>query len=900
MTDAQGNSTDAVRLPRRPLEVAACAILLCAGILVNYDKFATTPTAREHLGLNDAWQYFGPSAYFLDRSLHHGEFPLWNPLVYCGVPFAANPQSKSFYPPHLVRSLLTWDPTPEASHRSVKALLFVHIALGGLGAFCLARTLGLSASAAMLAGYVFVFNSQFVRRVVAHHYIDALVWLPWVLLFLEWACAATSRAARARFIVCGAFALGMSALAGYPQTTIYVGLATLAYAAFRRIPGRHAGTPRGPGPLRGVTADLGILAAVSLGAILLASVAIVPAIELFALSSRGSHGVTLKETGLEITTLSDVGRVFFGYAGPERITVGLLSGVAGVLVLMSLWTARRRQAAVWAAVMLPLADLAIGTPMPFSTLLLEYLPFSLAQPQRMFAILFLPLGILAGFGLDAFARPLHRGASRYLRCAFVFVIAAAVTYLTWLVRFTPIVGAGNRLAMDAPPAALVVPPLLAILALAVVWRAGTRWIGPAVLGLAICDLAVWNIPYVKHLTDIATVSNLSDPSVKTKPLALDNKRFVSPLPNTSIARWRPIINGYEPSVPTATWDAVSAHGAETLYSREQLAKRVIRDNKYTSLFLWRPFWLVKHVSESDMPPKDATFVPDEVAFVDAPTHLVPKTQEFRTSYFDTDPGQDLMGAPMELVWEGQMPGREFARIELKTAEPLPRAIRVTYTCSAGGMLHPRFTDGMSGEPMDAQVQPINMADSPATVEFLVPGTVEPTFSLVFAPHEASGRVTIHRVDAVTVADETAERLRVVSWRANEAILWVEDIPAPRLLMFTDSIYPGWRAYVDGERAEIVRTNGAFKGVEIPAGSHAVRFEFRPISILIGMMISGFALVAASIVLLWAGRPRQFREPTRAPEGPFISEPDSRTLSSELEEVAHEDEPAIVPEDSTRP
>jgi hypothetical protein len=63
-----------------------------------------------------------------------------------------------------------------------------------------------------------------------------------------------------------------------------------------------------------------------------------------------------------------------------------------------------------------------------------------------------------------------------------------------------------------------------------------------------------------------------------------------------------------------------------------------------------------------------------------------------------------------------------------------------------------------------------------------------------------------------------------------------------LLVLADTDYPGWTATVDGQPARILRVNGAFRAVEVPAGARQVRFEYRPGWLLPGAIISAAALL----------------------------------------------------------
>lgn len=53
-----------------------------------------------------------------------------------------------------------------------------------------------------------------------------------------------------------------------------------------------------------------------------------------------------------------------------------------------------------------------------------------------------------------------------------------------------------------------------------------------------------------------------------------------------------------------------------------------------------------------------------------------------------------------------------------------------------------------------------------------------------------------------------------------------DIPYDGYLVFSENRYPGWEAYVDGERAEITPFS-VIQAVKLTAGHHVVRFVYRP-------------------------------------------------------------------------
>jgi uncharacterized membrane protein YfhO len=79
---------------------------------------------------------------------------------------------------------------------------------------------------------------------------------------------------------------------------------------------------------------------------------------------------------------------------------------------------------------------------------------------------------------------------------------------------------------------------------------------------------------------------------------------------------------------------------------------------------------------------------------------------------------------------------------------------------------------------------------------------------------------------------------------NEVIISV-DAPTVGWLVLSDTWYPGWKVFIDGERSKLYKANYAFKAVEVPPGNHEVIFEYNPVSIYIGGIIT--LLVITGIV-----------------------------------------------------
>lgn len=364
----------------------------------------------------DAFTYFLPYWDYRMAALRAGDLPLWNPYLFLGAPFLANPQAAVLYPPHWSLSWLT----PEQA-LNWSAILHVWLAAGftyTLGR----RSFGLTRLAAWLGGLVFGLSGFALARVENINQLNALAWLP-ALLWLHDETAhalarpedpAARRAARWRQSLRWGAALSvviaLQILAGHTQTT-FINLVGLGLYAVARLGWRR---PRGADLQRGLAPLLAVIPA-----LLLSAAQLLPTLELNGLGLR-TGGLPFRQAvsfslrprllaqtflppfggGLAEAFASEGYAEFAGYTG---IVALALAAVA----LRRAWRRRGADDAPRARGPVALAAagvfLALGAYNPVYYLLWRFVPgFDLFRaPARWLAFFALGVAVLAGAGLDA-------------------------------------------------------------------------------------------------------------------------------------------------------------------------------------------------------------------------------------------------------------------------------------------------------------------------------------------------------------------------------------------------------------------------------------------------------------------------------------------------------------------
>jgi len=131
------------------------------------------------------------------------------------------------------------------------------------------------------------------------------------------------------------------------------------------------------------------------------------------------------------------------------------------------------------------------------------------------------------------------------------------------------------------------------------------------------------------------------------------------------------------------------------------------------------------------------------------------------------------------------------------------------------------------------------------------GVTRPILELVprsaFADDEAGGLALVLRNDgpeaAIPVPDSEAEEIRVSEFTGDR--LSAEFVaPEEAVLVYRDTMAPGWSAALNGEQAELLVVDGVNKAIAVSPGQHRVEFVYRPWAYLFSFALRALVLLAA--------------------------------------------------------
>jgi hypothetical protein len=237
---------------RRPNLSAALLLLLLALLFMG---FTLWPSGGQILGGHDMRGYYFPYYELVREAVRSGRLPFWEPTLFNGYPFMAQPQQNAFYPP-------LWPGFILPLNTGISLYMLLHIWLAGMGMFLLVRYLNSRWLPAILSAIAFAFSGLLAGRLWAgHSTVYALVaWTPWIILGLFWS---VRRSTIWTAIIAG-LPVGLSLLAGHIPSFLYVGMIWGLFVLYLLI------TENGRRPLVLRQALIMLLAGLALAAVQLA------------------------------------------------------------------------------------------------------------------------------------------------------------------------------------------------------------------------------------------------------------------------------------------------------------------------------------------------------------------------------------------------------------------------------------------------------------------------------------------------------------------------------------------------------------------------------------------------------------------------------------------------------
>ncbi len=119
-----------------------------------------------------------PWRHFTVTTLRDGQLPLWNPYIFCGIPFIANPQPAMFYP---VNWLFQWLPV----ERAISYSAVFHIFLSGWFLYLFLRQKQLTPAASCFGAITFAFSGFLITKAQFPPMTNVVPWLPLSLFCFE-------------------------------------------------------------------------------------------------------------------------------------------------------------------------------------------------------------------------------------------------------------------------------------------------------------------------------------------------------------------------------------------------------------------------------------------------------------------------------------------------------------------------------------------------------------------------------------------------------------------------------------------------------------------------------------------------------------------------------------------
>ncbi len=754
-----------------------------------------------------------------------GRWPVWNPWVTFGQPMLAEPDTQVLYP-------FTWLNLILPLGTAYTVFVLGHLVLSGFGLFRLARRLGVEPGGAFVAGAVWMLSGPFVSMVNVWHHFAGAAWMPWVLEAAESTCLCGGRP---RQVLRWGLLTGLQVLAGSAD----VAAMTALLAAVLVV--RHLVSPGAGNWLRARVAA-GALGAVALGLGLSAALW-VPTLEVARRSLRWSlpaaaqeywslHPLSLLQLGLplflvDLPLRAEWRQALFEGREPflESVYIGLPAlALAGVALL-----GRARHALFLTGVAVLSGLVALGRHTVFHTAAVVLLPplATLRFPQKATIVTALALALLAGLGFEAWSSP------DFWRSRWGFVLGLAAAAIAALSALAGVLFGAEHLGQAT---------LLPVSEAGAPYRELFAPVAGQLAGAALCATAVLVAAALAARGRCPARPSAVAAGVLAVASLVSAHRSLHPTaPAELIASRSPILQILRPGLLTRvlTYSYGAVPGSSERYLGRRIAHLVDAVPRGWSYREGVSFGLQQYLP-APMPTRYGIFGSFDVD----QRGLYPKGLDELTRLpwaLDEAPAARTrllqLGGVTHVValhTKGFEALREVARFPSVYAEPI-RVFRVE--------------EPLPRTYMAEGVRVVPDGDALAAL-------VDPRFDFRREVLLAEGPPPRRP------GSDSAGESRVVSYLPDRVQLEVSARRAA-VVVLLDSYDPGWRAWVDGQPARLLRVNVAFRAVAVPAGDHRVEMRYRPPALFLGLALSALTALTAllAMAVIACGRRR-----ARCPRG----------------------------------
>ncbi len=445
------------------------AILLLLTLLIRFEVVTEGVIPAR----GDTLTGFIPHKSHVARVVRDGQLPLWDPHIFAGQPFLADPQTAVFSPLSIPFYVLPLVPA------FIVYMVLKHF-LAAAFTFGFLRSIGANRAGALFGGVVFSFSSTMFRQIPWQEVASTTVWVP--LMF--WMCELVIRDPRRLGVGLGLVAIfAFENLAGHPQLTYYHYLALGLYCGLRLL----ARLFTGGGFPRTVASSAILLVAVGLG-LGVSMIQVMPLRE-FQEATRYGEPFPLEEAANPTSSLVDLPNVFLGGVYPDyedHINTSYLGVLATVLVPVGL-VVGGPLAWIFALLALIAVAIAVGLDTPVFPFLFETLPGwrYLHGPVRFLPVATFMLAILAGLGASGLldrVRPAGRRGG-----AAVGLAMAALGILTGVAIANRVLGPFVELPFPIANGILFGAPALLVLIAFVTGHVGRLAFATLAIVVALAD-----------------------------------------------------------------------------------------------------------------------------------------------------------------------------------------------------------------------------------------------------------------------------------------------------------------------------------------------------------------------------------------------------------------------------